>query len=103
MKQKNNYDASIQKELREQFGKNGIDDNIAITVSGGTVTLKGEGKNEAERMQAEELASKLPELVKIRNELNVKKDSGIAHAVAVVASKLSELATGKNDTEAGEE
>jgi osmotically-inducible protein OsmY len=89
-------DELIQNEIVEQLKKNGLE-NIHINASNGIVTLKEEVTSEAIKLRAKELAANVSGVEKVENDLNIKEDSGVAHAVSVIASEISKLTT-EDDT-----
>lgn len=66
-----------------------VSDNILI--------LSGKAKNESEKQQIEEIVQNTGQLGEIRNELEIKQDSGFAHAVSVIASEMQDMATGEKE------
>lgn len=78
----------------QRLEENAVDTNeVDVSVSEGIVTLKGEAKTKEERLRVEAFAKSTDRVIEVRNELTVKPDSGLAHAVSVIASEVQKLAT----------
>ena len=65
-------DAGIEKNLDAALIQNKLHKSVTYSVKSGVVTLSGEVNTEAKRAQAEQLASTVPNVLQVVNNLQVK-------------------------------
>jgi hyperosmotically inducible protein len=65
-------DAGIEKNLDAALIQNKLHKSVTYSVKSGVVTLSGEVNSEAKRAQAEQLASTVPNVLQVVNNLQVK-------------------------------
>jgi len=65
-------DKAIEKNLDAMLVKNKLQKGVRYDVKNGVVTLKGDVPSESRRSQLEKLASNVPNVKQVVNELEVK-------------------------------
>ena len=65
-------DKAIEKNLDAALIQNKLDKGVSYEVKSGVVTLKGEANSEAKRARVETIASHVPNVQQVVNELDVK-------------------------------
>jgi hyperosmotically inducible protein len=65
-------DKGIEKNLDAALLQNSLHDNVKYEVKSGVVTLTGEVNSQAKRAQAEQLATAVPNVQQVVNDLQVK-------------------------------
>ncbi|HEX5432178.1 MAG TPA: BON domain-containing protein [Bryobacteraceae bacterium] len=71
-------DQAIQKNLNAAFTQNGLKDQVNTSVKNGVVTLTGNVDSQAKRAQAQQVASSVPNVQQVVNELQVKGQKATA-------------------------
>jgi hyperosmotically inducible periplasmic protein len=71
-------DKAIEKNLDAALVKNKLDKNVRYDVKNGVVTLKGNVASHAKRSQIEKVASGVPDVKQVVNELEVKNQKASA-------------------------
>ena len=71
-------DKAIEKNLDAALVKNKLDKNVRYDVKNGVVTLKGNVASHARRTQIEKVASGVPDVKQVVNELEVKNQKASA-------------------------
>jgi len=66
-------DEAIEKNLHAVLTKSKLQRDVKYEVKNGVVTIKGEVNSQSKRAQAEQLASSVPNVQQVVNELQVKK------------------------------
>jgi hyperosmotically inducible periplasmic protein len=66
-------DKGIEKNLDAAFIQNRLQKNVKYDVKNGVVTLTGEVNSQSKRAQAEKIASSVPNVQQVVNELQVKR------------------------------
>lgn len=66
-------DKGIESNLRAAFIPNKLQDDVNVSVKNLVVTLSGEVSSQARRTLAEEVASQVPNVAQVVNELQIKK------------------------------
>jgi len=65
-------DAGIKKNLHAELVKHRLNKAVRVDVKNGVVTLKGDVSSPAVRSQAEKIASSVPNVAQVVNEIDVK-------------------------------
>jgi osmotically-inducible protein OsmY len=69
-----NVDGAIEKNYKAALIANGLDkDHIRYTAKNGVLTLKGSVNNARERQEAQQVASSVPNVSQVVNELDVRR------------------------------
>jgi hyperosmotically inducible protein len=68
-----NLDAGIDKNLEAMLVQNRMNHDVSYDVKNGVVTLKGDVKSQSTRSSVEKMASEVPNVKQVVNELEVKK------------------------------